>query len=256
MPAVESPPDRVWRDWLLVAVVAGTTLAEVTLRDDLPWPPLMLGFGMALALAMLSRPASPLAMVTLGFGGFIVLDLAVFMASPYPLTLYAGFSVLALLYALFRWGSGRHAAIGAGIALAEWIVATTTDVTSAADAAGGLVVLLFAATLGASIRYRVIAREQSVDRVKSHEREVLARELHDTVAHHVTAIAIQAQAGKVLAGARDLEGATKALDVIEDKATRTLAEMRSMVGSLRGDNGVAAFLRSARRIRHPQHGHH
>ena len=35
--------------------------------------------------------------------------------------------------------------------------------------------------------------------MKAEERVELARELHDTVAHHVSAIAIQAQAGRALA---------------------------------------------------------
>lgn len=51
----------------------------------------------------------------------------------------------------------------------------------------------------------------------------------DTVAHHVSVIAIQAQAGRFPAGSRDLDGAARALEVIEGEASRTLAEMRSSV---------------------------
>ena len=42
------------------------------------------------------------------------------------------------------------------------------------------------------------------EQVKSEERVLLARELHDTVAHHVSAIAVQAQAGRALAATSDL----------------------------------------------------
>ena len=42
--------------------------------------------------------------------------------------------------------------------------------------------------------------------VKLREREQLARELHDTVAHHVSAIAIQAQAGQAVAASRPAAG--------------------------------------------------
>jgi signal transduction histidine kinase len=52
------------------------------------------------------------------------------------------------------------------------------------------------------------------------------------VAHHVSAIAIQAQAGRTVAGS-DPAAATRALDIIEGEASRTLAEMRTMVGVLR-----------------------
>ena len=59
----------------------------------------------------------------------------------------------------------------------------------------------------------------------------MARELHDTVAHHVSAIAIQAQAGRTAASRPD--AAVDALGAIEEEASRTLAEMRAMVGALR-----------------------
>ena len=61
---------------------------------------------------------------------------------------------------------------------------------------------------------------------------MLARELHDTVAHHVSAIAIHAQAGRALA-ATSPASSVEALEVIEAEASRTLAEMRAMVRVLR-----------------------
>ena len=92
--------------------------------------------------------------------------------------------------------------------------------------------LLAAAALGASVRYRENARMRGLEQMKLLEREQLARELHDTVAHHVSAIAIRAQAGRVV-GAADPVAAIDALAVIEEEASRTLAEMREMVGALR-----------------------
>jgi signal transduction histidine kinase len=97
--------------------------------------------------------------------------------------------------------------------------------------AGGLVVLFFGA-VGAAVRYQDNARVRGLDQVKLREREQLARELHDTVAHHVSAIAVRAQAGRVVA-ASDPAAALDALVVIEEEASRTLAEMRAMVGALR-----------------------
>ena len=66
-----------------------------------------------------------------------------------------------------------------------------TDYTGLTDMIGGAAVLLFAAVLGLTVRYRYAACEQLIERAKLTERELLARELHDTVAHHVSAIAIQ-----------------------------------------------------------------
>ena len=95
-----------------------------------------------------------------------------------------------------------------------------------------MLVVLVAAALGASVRYQDKARVRGLDRVKLLEREQLARELHDTVAHHVSAIAVRAQAGRVVAPS-DPAAALDALVVIEEEASRTLAEMRAMVGALR-----------------------
>lgn len=107
------------------------------------------------------------------------------------------------------------------------------DFPGFAEAVAGITMVLLAAALGASVRYRNIAREQLIMQVKLKEREQLARELHDTVAHHVTGIAIQAQAGLFLARSSSLSGATEALETIDREAARTLAELRTMVSALR-----------------------
>jgi signal transduction histidine kinase len=60
----------------------------------------------------------------------------------------------------------------------------------------------------------------------------LARELHDTVAHHLSGIVIQAQAGQAVA-ATDPQRALRVLGVIENEAARVLTEMRALVGVLR-----------------------
>ena len=52
------------------------------------------------------------------------------------------------------------------------------------------------------------------------------------MAHHVSAIAIQAQAGRALAASRPASS-VEALEVIEAEASRALAKMRAMVRVLR-----------------------
>jgi signal transduction histidine kinase len=115
------------------------------------------------------------------------------------------------------------------------------------------VFLLFPAALGASVRYRASARLREREQVQLREREQLARELHDTVAHHVSAIAIQAQAGRIVAP-QSPDGAVRALAAIEEAASRTLEEMRTIVAALRDadepdrapQQGVADIERLAR----------
>jgi signal transduction histidine kinase len=148
------------------------------------------------------------------------------------LSLIAGFAVVVLVYALFRWGTTWEAAVGSAVVLVEWLVSvTTTDFTGGTDAVFGLAVLLLAGAVGMAVRYQRIVRAQQLDRVRFHERDTLARELHDTVAHHVSAMAVQAQAGQFLAQTGDRDGAAEALAVIEQEASRALAEMRSIDGS-------------------------
>ncbi|HTN87139.1 MAG TPA: histidine kinase, partial [Sorangium sp.] len=105
------------------------------------------------------------------------------------------------------------------------------------DVIGGFAVLLSAMALGAAARYRARARSHEIEQVKMREREQLARDLHDTVAHHVSAIAIRAQAGLATAPTNP-EAAIDALRVIATEASRTLAEMRAMVRLLRRDESA------------------
>ncbi len=102
---------------------------------------------------------------------------------------------------------------------------------------GGIAVVAVCVTLGAVFRTRESARLQRLERVRLEERERLARDLHDTVAHHVSAIAVRAQAG-ILTARTDPAAADEALRVIEDEAGQTLREMRSMVGVLRGGDAA------------------
>lgn len=92
----------------------------------------------------------------------------------------------------------------------------------------------FGAVLGTTVRYRNAADKRAKQQVRQGERERLARELHDTVAHHVSAIAKQAQAGRAAAATR-AEAPLDAQSAIEDAASKTLSEMRGMVQAMRTD---------------------
>lgn len=233
-PAVTSRSTDVRRqDKVFAAVVLVAVVVEVVGRPNLGSRPAVIGLGLALVVAVLVRRVRSLAAVALGFGAFLAVDLAAVARNAAPVVLYSGAVVLVLVYSLFRWGAGRDVLIGMGIVALEFTVSTITDFSGPNDAVGGAAVLLFAAALGAAIRYRVLVRDQLVEQVKLHEREHLARELHDTVAHHVSAIAVQAQAGLILAHTSSESAAVEALETIECEAVRTLNEMRTMVGVLR-----------------------
>jgi len=232
-PRAPQPPVRVWRDWALVVAFGFLAVLESLLRQDLPWFPVGTLEAIALAFTLLWRRTHPLAMLALAFGVSIVVDIAsVASHAGGQVGLFSMVYLLLLTYAVFRWGSGREAVAGAAIVLATYGVSTALDHARAGDAIFGLVVLVLPAVLGAAVRLRAISRVRELDQVRLREREQLARELHDTVAHHVSAMVIRAQAGRVVA--ESLPGAAvEALEIIEAEGSRSLAEMRTMVGALR-----------------------
>jgi len=75
-------------------------------------------------------------------------------------------------------------------------------------------------------------REDHARRAAEAERNRIARELHDVVAHNVSVIAVQAGAARI--ASRDRPGqVTETLGLIERTARSTLAEVRTVLGILR-----------------------
>ena len=238
-PRAPDAPRRVWRDWVLVAGLLTAAVLEGVLREDVVWRPIALALAVAIVCALLWRRIHPLAVVAAVFGALIVIDLVVLISGGPTFGLTSMICVVLLPYSLVRWGSGREILIGLAFILVALVLGIISDFTGYGEAAAGSMFLLFPATVGAAVRYWWSARLRELDQVRLREREQLARELHDTVAHHVSAIVIRAQAGRAVAATRP-EAAVDALAIIEAEGTRTLAEMRTMVGVLR-DDGTAAL---------------
>jgi signal transduction histidine kinase len=231
-PRAADPPERVSRDWVLVGVVMVTALLEGVFRDDVAWRPLVTIVAVGLAPVLLWRRTRPLACVVVGFGTGMALGLASQLAGIPGVGLNTMLYILVLVYALVRWGSGRQIVIGLAVVLVAAVLSIATDYTGPAELFGGFGILAASAAGGAAFRYRAESWRRALAQVRSQERIGLARELHDMVAHHVSAIAVQAQAGRAIAGQRP-EAGLEALAVIEAEASRTLAEMRAMVRVLR-----------------------
>jgi signal transduction histidine kinase len=226
------PPIREPRDRVLVAGLVAWSVLETILREDLAWRPVAFAVSTVIALTLLWRRTHPLIAVTVAFGTLTAVDVARVLAANETGLLYSVAAALVLPYSLFRWGAGREAGIGLGLILTWLAVTHVADPTGAAETVAGYGFFLFSAALGASIRYHASARIRDIEQAKLRQRNQLARELHDTVGHHVSGIAIQAQAGRI-AAASDPDRALAALATIEEAASRTLAEMRAMVGVLR-----------------------
>jgi signal transduction histidine kinase len=253
-PRAAAVPERLSRDWVLVGVLMVAALLEGVFRDDVTWRPVVTIVTVGLAPVLLWRRTHPLVCVVVGFGTGMALGVASWLGGIPGVGLNTMIYILVLVYSLVRWGSGRQIVIGLLVVAVAAVFSTATDYTGPAELFGGLGVLAAAAAGGAAFRYRAESRRRALDQVRSQERVGLARELHDMVAHHVSAIAVQAQAGRAMAGQRP-EAALEALSVIEGEASRTLAEMRAMVRVLRDgapaeytpQPGVADLVSLARR---------
>jgi signal transduction histidine kinase len=231
-PRAAAAPERLSRDWVLVGMLMMAALLEGVFRDDVVWRPFATIVAVGLAPVMLWRRTQPLACVVVGFGTAMALGLATLAGGPSHVGLNAMIFILVLVYALVRWGSGREIVIGLVFVLIAAVIGTVADYTGPSDFIGGFGILTASAAGGAAFRYRAESWRRALEQIRSQERVGLARELHDMVAHHVSAIAVQAQAGRALAGQRP-EAGLEALAAIEGEASQTLAEMRAMVRVLR-----------------------
>jgi signal transduction histidine kinase len=161
------------------------------------------------------------------------------------------------LYTLTAYGDGRRSVRIAGVGIT---VLTVGWLVAAADieprAAIGWVFFriaasVMAAALGESVRSRRAIAAEALERARRAERTReeearsrvdaerlrIAREVHDTVAHAIAIINVQAGVTAYLLDKRP-EGARDALVTIEQTSAQALHEMRAILGVLRDtDNG-------------------
>jgi signal transduction histidine kinase len=164
--------------------------------------------------------------------------------------------LFAALYAVTAYGDGRRSPViaGAGIAVLAtgWFIAAA-DIQP--RAAIGWVFFrvaasVMAAALGESARSRRAVTAQALERAREAERTReeearsrvgaerlrIAREVHDTVAHAIAIINVQAGVTAYLLD-RQPDRAREALVTIEQTSAQALHEMRTVLGVLRDDDG-------------------
>jgi signal transduction histidine kinase len=244
-PRAADPPGPTGRDWLFVVTVVVMATVEAFTREQLVWPGVSLAVTVGLSCLVPWRRVRPLLVFVLSFGTVSVVETLSLLRDVEWEGLDTSAFLLVLPYALARWASGRDVGIGL-LVMAVPLALSGVAGDPLGNIVGGALVVLLAAAVGFAVRYSGELQAEEVAGLRSRERAELARELHDTVAHHVSAIAVQAQAGRVVAATRP-EAPVEALGVIEEEATRALEEMRSMVGALR--HGDQADLRPQQGIR-------
>jgi signal transduction histidine kinase len=174
----------------------------------------------------------------------VVLGVTVALGDESPVTIAALASLVIVLY-LFALAHGRW---WSALPVLPFL-ANAIDPFSGADADLSGVLLLMVAVgavaLGDSRRQRGEAlaerdesRQAMVDTLEEQaamgERARIARDLHDVVAHHVSAIAVQAESARLTIENLPEEGRTH-FEQIGQTARDALAEMRRLLGVLRED---------------------
>ncbi|MFC0555704.1 sensor histidine kinase [Planotetraspora thailandica] len=230
---------------VLLAVVSLIALVFQSRSEHLPAPgPLAVAFVLLINLPLAWRRAYPLGVnVAIGaaaaaYGATALPDLV----TPVPL---AG---VVAIYSMAAW-CGRRVSMIVGVFTAISVVviavvpATDSDFLDFSFATlllGGAWVLGDSArvrrlhTAGLEARAAWLARERDFEarRAVTAERARIARELHDVVAHHVSMMVIQAEAGPV-AAEHDVPGAVRAFDTIAGTGRQALVEMRRLLSVLR-----------------------
>ncbi|WP_157181109.1 sensor histidine kinase [Actinopolymorpha alba] len=130
------------------------------------------------------------------------------------------------------------AVAGGGLAVVVGATLAALPMSSGVIPTMNAVTWLTGVALGLGLR-RLDARRVAVAaKVRRSERLVLARELHDVVAHHVTGIVVAAQAARLVAR-KYPERVDGSLADIEGAGSDALAAMRRVVGLLRDTEDAA-----------------
>ncbi|MFF2040806.1 sensor histidine kinase [Kitasatospora sp. NPDC058170] len=189
------------------------------------------------AVPLLARRSHPVAALT------AVLALDVTAALMVPLPRHFGAVLVVALYSVARECSGRVTAAAAAATVSLTLLSqgdgripTWQDAVAAPLSA--LIVVGAAVALNRWQREVAANRRLLADRAVADERRRIARELHDIVAHHITAM--QLMAGGARANLGEPEVVRDALVALESSGRLALREMRQLLDVLRaGDEPEA-----------------
>ncbi|WP_433335806.1 sensor histidine kinase [Spirillospora sp. CA-294931] len=225
---------------LAVGLLAGTNsllLTEVPKRD--PGYPNDL---LLLAAALVTLPLALIDRYPLAAWRLLVIGMAAtgghnWLTVPY-LPAGTAISLVSLFVVALR--CSRRITLGVGI-----ISVAGVFLVDGGSAPGATALLLVPLLIGYAIRQRQTSRRELAAQARRHreaeavlkERQRIARELHDVVAHHMSMIAIQAEAAPYKV--EDVPDETRRdLAEIRSTALDALTEMRRILGVLRSEDGA------------------
>ena len=229
----------------LVAVTASLAAADVVVwatdrvvddgRSPVPLgflPPLL---GVLATIAVAARPRHEVGALTALATASVALTVAgALLGASLPPSLAALFALAVLTAGVLRRAPGSVAAPLTGLAA---VAVAAEAVRPFVGSAGYLLLVcegafVVAVGVGVYLRWTDWRRAVTAETARIEERLEIARELHDLVGHHLSAMVVQAQAARHVAEHRPAASAV-ALERIEQTGTEALTAMRRMVGGLR-----------------------
>ncbi|MEU8118742.1 histidine kinase [Spirillospora sp. NPDC049024] len=212
----------------------GTQVGDLPARpfDALAVPVILLT---CLPLAVRRRwPAVCVVLVSLGFAAE-------------QLRAYHSFTGSALAFALVSAGAHlerRRYAVAAGLSAGYVALAFALDRIGSPERLDGFATFYLAAAfawgVGAWLRstraVEAERRRRVAEATRAAERTRIARELHDVVTHHVTAMVVQVEAARYLTAAPDRLDAT--LGAVGDTGRRAITDLRHLLELLNPDHGT------------------
>lgn len=227
---------------LLGVVELVLELAGVADHGSTPWPP-SLAIGLVATVAVAWRRRAPVSAAAVAYGATGAVSLLAWgvngQSDGNRLLVLGGLATLVLLYSVVRYADGVARPL---VCLAAVAGSLFDELASGRGLPYGALfsTVVFVAGLAGfavAFRYRADLREERSAQARTGEREQLARELHDVVAHHVSAMVVQASAALAVLD-KQPEAARPALQFIKTSGQTTMGEMRQMVGILRGSESA------------------
>jgi signal transduction histidine kinase len=233
-------------DALLAALIVVLGLLQTLLDNELSTAEIAANIVIAVGVGVLLvfRRRIPLLLLTLMFATALLEPLAGESGSGE----FFGLFVLVAIYTAAAHTEGRRMWLAGAMTAALGIVVAITDPESLNVSAVIFFGMLFGVpwTVGRMVhhrRKREIALEERADALEreqeqraraavAEERQRIARELHDVVAHAISVIVVQARGGRRMLDAEPAE-ARGAFDTIERTGQEALGEMRRLLGLLR-----------------------
>ncbi|WP_406197195.1 sensor histidine kinase [Streptomyces sp. NBC_01017] len=231
---------------LLVGIGLGTRPADdpITLFDG-PWP-ILVPLGVMSCCELLRRAAPRTALLT---GSVAICADVVTQGNLATVLMFTDIVYAAVLYGplasarRIQWITGLLTVAATLVPFAVWrkpealLIGVVVGVVAYGPAATGWIVRNHRdAAEAARLRAEQTALLAEMDRAQAvtSERSRMARELHDMVANHLSAIAIHSTAALSL---DDPKTSRDALTVIRENSVEGLAEMRRLIGILRDSSG-------------------